>query len=554
MRAAVYLRMSKSEQEDSPERQLSQIKPYCDRKGYRVVGEYTDLAERGWDDSRPSFQKLLRDAEAGLFDVIVVDEMSRLSRVKHVDYFRFVVGPLADAGVAVDSVAEGWQDPDDLAGGLLTVVQQFKSSGESSTLSRRVQTQFAKMARDGVLYTGKPPFAYRRIRQDGRPKLVPGPASEVETVRFIFSSYSECDLSLADLCRRLEARGILTPTGRSTWEPSTVYRILGDQRYAGYYVFNRQHCGRFNRLTPDGAAPSPNRKNRKGTVRRQVNNPKEAWFVIPDSHEPLVSADTFRRVQERLAANRFRSTPCPGRGDFLLSRLLVCGGCGGWMNAWRKRKRKGLPDAVFYRCSRSQRRGTCMPHIVVEEEVVRGVLGALKTRFLSPEFLARLRAEARRMDEVAAQPGTAQALKEEIDALTKKVERAKKNLSLLDDDLIAAVVADIRAWGSRKAQAEQELAACAAPAFSGKMESLIADLEGRLARMEEADFSGAREELRSCLRESVAWVKVWTQPVPYGKKRRYVLKGGEVVLRPGEPLGCPVVPSGKFNLFTTPAG
>src|SRR5438105_225715 len=87
IRVAVYVRMSTDDQTDSPERQLEQVLPYCERKGYRIVGRYQDLAMRGWDDSRPEFQKLLRDAEAGMFDVIVVDEQSRLSRTEPVEFF-----------------------------------------------------------------------------------------------------------------------------------------------------------------------------------------------------------------------------------------------------------------------------------------------------------------------------------------------------------------------------------------------------------------------------------------------------------------------------------
>jgi DNA invertase Pin-like site-specific DNA recombinase len=542
MRAAIYLRVSTAAQEDSPERQLSQVRPFCQRKGYRVVKEYTDLAERGWDDSRPAFQKLLRDAAAGLFDVVVVDEVSRLSRNSHFDYIRFVAGPLVDAKVAVDSVAQGLQKPDEIVGGILTVVQQAQAHGESTTLSRRVITQFEKMAREGVIVTGKPPFAYRRVWEGGRPRLVPGDPAQVEAVKFIFSAYDEHDVSLVGLRRRLEERGVLSPGGLPRWSTATIYQILTDETYVGSYVFNRNHCGRYHRLANGAVAESDNKQ------RRYVRNPKGDWFVRPCAHEPLVDPEVFRRVQEKLKANRRRTTPLPERGGFLLSKLLVCDACGGWMCGHRDRRdKRGL---VVYRCGRAVAEGRCRLNIVAEEEVALKIIAALKERFLSPSFLDRLRAEARRIDELAAAPGTAKALADEIAGLDRKLDRAKRNLALLDEDLVPSVVAEIRGWEARKAQAEAELAECASPAFCGKMESLIHNLEGRLGRMEEALYGGARESLRAVLRESVAWVRLRVNAVPFRKNGcKYSLAGGEVVLHSGDTLGRAVAPSGSFNLL-----
>src|SRR5262245_53992547 len=86
-RCAVYVRMSTPDQKDSPERQRSQVLPYLERRGYRLVGEYEDLGVRGHEfEKREGFQRLLKDARAGKFDVIVVDELSRLSRQEVVEY------------------------------------------------------------------------------------------------------------------------------------------------------------------------------------------------------------------------------------------------------------------------------------------------------------------------------------------------------------------------------------------------------------------------------------------------------------------------------------
>src|SRR5262245_56684400 len=100
-RAAIYIRMSTEDQPDSPERQRSQILPHCEKLGVKVVKEYVDLAQRGWDPSRSEFQRMLADAKARQFDIIVVDEVSRLSRQSPLDYIQTVACPLRDAGVVI---------------------------------------------------------------------------------------------------------------------------------------------------------------------------------------------------------------------------------------------------------------------------------------------------------------------------------------------------------------------------------------------------------------------------------------------------------------------
>src|SRR5271157_2336406 len=124
IRVAVYVRMSKDRQEDSPERQRGQIHPHCERQGYQVVDEYFDPGITGDEFvKRAQFQRLLRDAQAGKFDGIVVDHKDRISRQQPIDYIADVVRPLYHAGVWVEAVATGRLDWDSMAGLLTDHIQ-----------------------------------------------------------------------------------------------------------------------------------------------------------------------------------------------------------------------------------------------------------------------------------------------------------------------------------------------------------------------------------------------------------------------------------------------
>ena len=80
-RAALYARFSTERQTDaSIQGQFRNCEAYCEREGWTIVDRYGDEAISGRKTDRPGYQRMLADAEAGRFDVLVVDDLSRLSR------------------------------------------------------------------------------------------------------------------------------------------------------------------------------------------------------------------------------------------------------------------------------------------------------------------------------------------------------------------------------------------------------------------------------------------------------------------------------------------
>ena len=50
------------------------------REGWEVVAEYADRGISGATSNRPDYQRMLAAAFAGEFDVLLVDDLSRLAR------------------------------------------------------------------------------------------------------------------------------------------------------------------------------------------------------------------------------------------------------------------------------------------------------------------------------------------------------------------------------------------------------------------------------------------------------------------------------------------
>jgi hypothetical protein len=82
-RAAAYIRESTEEQGQgfSPDAQRQAIATFAPENDLELIGEYCDF-HSGWrkSEARPEFQRLMADAAAGKFDVVLVYHTSRFAR------------------------------------------------------------------------------------------------------------------------------------------------------------------------------------------------------------------------------------------------------------------------------------------------------------------------------------------------------------------------------------------------------------------------------------------------------------------------------------------
>jgi DNA invertase Pin-like site-specific DNA recombinase len=544
--AATYIRMSTNKQEDSPDRQRASTGRAIQREGLTFYQEYLDEAQRGWDNARPAFRQLLTDAQAGKFQVIVVDEVSRLSRNEMLEFFADVAHPLKQAGVRLYAVAEGgYQDWTQLPGVLLSAVYQDRSSGESKKTAHRVTSDYAARSAQGRIDLGKPPYGYKRVWVDGtgkvlhegthppehvrrlKPtsKLAPGDPAEVEVVRFVFRAYADEDKSLRDIGRELTNRGVPTPAGRAVWSQNCVGKMLREEKYTGAYVFNRRHQGKFSRLGADGVQPAVAKQ------RRPVQNDREVWRVIPDFHEPLIPAELFKRVQSLLKENRTRTTPSPNRGDYLLVGLVVCDACGSPMSGHRDKK----TSPAFYRCTRAMgtAQAVCRNNLVKESEVLDGLLRTVENQFLAPSFLRLLRTRAAELDRDLQSVDRRKALESELASLDRNITRTQGRMALVDDDDTFAVLnSEVTKWTARRRAVRAELAEVGQASYGRRAEEYVLWLERLLKGLRLSLRGSDRGHLRALLRELVDHIKLRVERRLVGKTRhRYFLVGGEVVLR-----------------------
>jgi site-specific DNA recombinase len=527
LRVAAYVRMSDHKQENSPERQRSLIQPYCQQKGYKIIEEYVDLAQRGGDATRSEFQRLLQDATKGLFDIIVIDERSRLSRQDPIEFVYMVAYPLREARVVVEIVAEGRQvnwETDNLGELLVGFIGQHNAYQESVTLGRRTATGMANKAKDGLLFVGRPPYGYRYVyvkEPDRKPRRIglepdKDHPERVEVVRRIFDAYLHRDLSLLAIVAELNSLGIPSPQGRGQWCKNTVHNILTNHVYAGFYVWGRVPQGKYYRC--DGVQVVPVKRGANKSVRRRPNQCK----TIPGRHEPLIPPAIFDETQERLAANRKRTSPGRKRSIYPLSQLLSCSHCGSAMYGTR-RKSGGQWEAV-YRCGSDMTRGTCAPRVVRESTIIELVAEVLQEHLLDPSERQRLETEMRRQHEGNQVEQAIRDLQRRRDHLNGEIDQAVTNLARMKNDTaIAGVEAKIEQWEEERRGIEANLERLARQKPSTPDEFLA-----KVEKLVEVMRSGDHSLVRPALRESIGRVDLRFDTVPKKAVTRYPLAGGVV--------------------------
>ncbi len=173
-RAAIYARVSTADQDVS--RQLDEAREHLDRLGVEDVEEYPEVVSGAADtDTREVYNDLLDDVAAGAFDLVVVHEISRLSRLGPTEIHEFIQHCLEhDTGVeALDVGLKIHVDDGELQQTIYSMVARLMGD-----LAQIEHTQKLQRIRSGVRaaqsagkWTGRPPAGF--VVEDGYLRVDP---------------------------------------------------------------------------------------------------------------------------------------------------------------------------------------------------------------------------------------------------------------------------------------------------------------------------------------------------------------------------------------------
>ena len=149
-------------------------------------------------------------------------------------------------------------------------------------------------------------------------------------------------------------------------------------------------------------------------------------MVVEGTHEPLVDAETFRKV--RMLVNSRKHTRSRTY-DFLLKGLIFCHECGYPLAVLNRKNARG-EDVLYFVCRTYQRftkAGVCTCHSIKEKTVTDAVVAKVREvcqAYLNPEELLPVAREA--VENAGKQSGLEmelQMLQSKIDSLTANLDR-----------------------------------------------------------------------------------------------------------------------------------
>ena len=333
-RAAIYARFSTDLQNDrSVDDQVALCKAFAAQRGWTIAAVFADRAASGASvHGRPDYGRMLIGALEGQFDIILCEDLDRLSR-NLADTAR-LYERAGFLGLKIWTVADG--EITDMHVGLRgTMSAMFLKN-----LALKVRRGMAGVIRDGR-HAGGRAYGYRpRPGRPGELEIVP---DEAAVIRRIFERYlaGETPRAIAGV---LNSEGVAPPRGIA-WNASTIngnrargHGILLNAIYTGRLVWNRV------RMVKD-----PDTGKRVSRV-----NPEAEWQIVEAPDLQIIDDATFEAVAAR-KAKRAQSTRQENRSPrHLLSGLLRCGCCGAGMSV--KDRDHGRVRII---CSRAKESRSC---------------------------------------------------------------------------------------------------------------------------------------------------------------------------------------------------
>jgi DNA invertase Pin-like site-specific DNA recombinase len=327
IRAALYARYSSDQQSSASIADQQRIcRERAEREGWQLVGSYEDAAISGANMIlRPGIQKLLADAQAGEFDIVVAEALDRVSRdqadvatlFKHLQFARVPLVTLTEGEISELHVG--------LKGTMNALFLKDLAKKTHRGLRGRVEKGFS---------AGAVGYGYRMVRRlssegelvRGEREIDPGQALIVER---IFREFAGGKSPLA-IARDLNADGIPGPKG-SAWRDTSIRGdvrrgtgIINNELYVGVRVWNHKHY-----VTEPGTGKTVTRFNPESEwIRNEVPDLRivddELWQAAKRQQQAL--AERHAGVRE---AAQVRALLNARRPAYLLSGLLECGTCGG---------------------------------------------------------------------------------------------------------------------------------------------------------------------------------------------------------------------------------
>ena len=514
-RAAIYARYSTDKQrEASIEDQFAVCARIAEREGAKIVKRFSDKGISGGTAQRPGYQSMLDAARAREFDLLIVEDISRLTRN------RAEFGPrsaeLEDlrihmiTAVGDDTRRDGW--------GLTIQIKMAMAEHARREASYRTRRGLEGRARAGKSAGGRL-YGYIPASQ-AKSREVEIHPEQAKVVRQIFE-WRARGWNTRIIARKLNEEGIKPPghnwnrtsaggkNPTKEWKHTTIAALLTNPQFKGEYIWGRRDW---------------QRSAKDSNVRKAVTADPTKIIRHTNPALRIVSVDLWERVHKLQTAGaphlKGKAGRKPGRGPaHWLSSILTCE-CGSNYVAYGARN---------YICASRLGGGTKCKNTTYfrRDDADQAVFALLKAHLLSEEAVASAQEQFRELlrdlkrDRAAKSPAEASAEMKAIEARIEELKRAAERGPLTLDDLRPSIdkLQQERADAEARAAGKADKALSTALETSNLLPQWLAKYE---ALVEKAVRGLSKPSLIAEAREAT----------------RDLIEGGRIVLGPTKDQGA----------------
>lgn len=273
LRVTFYARVStdQDEQINSLENQVQYYTELIQSKpNWKFVPGYVDEGISGGSTKkRDNFNRMIRDAKAGMFDFIITKEISRFSR-STLDSIKYTQ-ELLDYNVGVffqnDNINTLDTDSE-----FRLVIMAGVAQDEIRKLSERLKFGFRQAIKNGHVLGNDKLYGY-----DKKDCVLTVNEEEAEIIRIIFDLYGNQRLGTRTISKRLMELGYTSREGNA-FNTLTIRHILENPKYKGWYCGNKSQSVDYR-------------------TKRNVLLDESEWVTYPDPSIPaIVSEELWNRA------------------------------------------------------------------------------------------------------------------------------------------------------------------------------------------------------------------------------------------------------------------
>ena len=333
---------------------------------FQVVKTYIDNGKTGTNFERPAFQEMIQNIEAGKIQCVIVKDLSRLGR-NYIDTGYYIQSYFPAYKVRFIALNENFDtEKEDTNNILLPVLNMINESYALDT-GKKIKKQATRDKKAGKFIGARPPYGYKKSPDDCHKLMVDEETAPI--VKQIFQWVLE-DVSLEKIALMLNEAGVLTPSfyskekglisskkliGQGYWNTFTIIHIIENETYTGDMVQGKS--------TKIG--------------KKQVRTDKKDWIIVKNTHEPIISKETFEKVQQcrMQKAEKSKSQNKTPYTENVLKGKIYCQCCGKNLNRGREiTKTKG---EIYYFCCITNwriKKGNCEGVRINEQKLFQDIL------------------------------------------------------------------------------------------------------------------------------------------------------------------------------------